>query len=129
VRSGRSSSFSPPSSCRPPRTGPIDAAFLIFFGAACLIVVQALSLALAIFQDTRVEPVFPRWVAYFSVWMASILALGSLDVFFKDGPFAWDGLVTFWLDFAAFGAWAVVVTVQLIRSIGVHEKDGSILPL
>lgn len=102
-----------------------DAAFLIFFGAACLIVVQALSLALAIFQDTRVEPVFPRWVAYFSVWTASILVLGSLDVFFKEGPFAWDGIVTFWLDFTAFGAWAVIVTVQLIRRIGDHEKDWS----
>lgn len=100
-----------------------DAAFLVFFGAACLIVVQCLSLGLAIFQDTRPEPVFPRWVAYFSLWVAGTLALGSLDVFFKVGPFAWDGIVTFWLDFAAFGAWAVVVTVHLIRAINAQQQD------
>lgn len=100
-----------------------DAAFLVFFGAACLIVVQCLSLALAVFQDAGPEKVFSRWLAYFSLWVAGILGLGSLDVFFKVGPFAWDGIVTFWLDFSAFGAWAVVVTVHLIRAIESQHKD------
>lgn len=104
---------------RPPELVQLasDIAFLIFFGATSLIVVQCLSLALAIFQDTRDEPIFPRWVAWFSVWMASLLVLGTLCVFFKTGPFAWDGIVTFWIDFSAFGAWASVVSVSLIRSI------------
>lgn len=78
---------------------------------------QLCALIVAIFRDDGQRPVFPRWLGYFNLWVAVLLLPASMIIFFKSGPFAWTGVVGFWIPAAVFGVWYIVMTVVLIRAI------------
>jgi hypothetical protein len=75
------------------------------------------ALVVAIFNDRSPTPVFPRWLAYFNLWVAVLLLPASMIIFFKTGPFAWTGIIGFWIPAAVFGIWYIVMTVLLLRAI------------
>ncbi|MDV3127780.1 hypothetical protein M1247_22880 [Mycobacterium sp. 21AC1] len=79
-----------------------DLAWLIFIAPVGMFVVQNLCLALAIYLDAGSRPVFPRWVAVFSIVTAAAMTPAIFAVVFQSGPFAWDGAVSFWLRIGAF---------------------------
>jgi hypothetical protein len=60
---------------------------------------------------------FPRWLGWFTVWAGIIYEVGPIGFMFKHGPFAWDGLIVFWLPFVTFGTWITVVAVLLLKKI------------
>ncbi|MBW8482661.1 hypothetical protein [Actinomadura parmotrematis] len=80
-----------------------DLAWMVFTAPVGTVVVQNLCLALAVRLDAGPRPVFPRWVAPFSVvtGLAMVPAAGGAVV--TSGPLAWDGAVSFWLRIAAYG--------------------------
>ena len=51
------------------------------------------ALVVAIFNDRNSEPVFPRWLGYFDLWVGFLLLPASMIIFFKTGPFAWTGII------------------------------------
>ncbi|WP_163804429.1 hypothetical protein [Mycolicibacterium anyangense] len=75
------------------------------------------ALIVAIFSDRRPEPVFPRWLGYFNAWVAVLLLPASMIIFFKTGPFAWTGIIGFWIPAAVFGIWYLIMTAFLLRAI------------
>ncbi len=88
--------------------------FLMPFGT---FVVQNIAIGLAILGDRGSPTLFPRWVAFFTLWVAVLLIPGGLLTFFKTGPFAWDGLFAFWVPLVVFFAWYLVVVWFLRRAI------------
>jgi hypothetical protein len=80
-------------------------------------VVQSIAIAFATFTDKAKRPVFPRWVAYFNLWVAFLFLPAGLLTFFKHGPFAWNGLLSFWVALSVFGTWYVVMFVALRGAI------------
>ncbi len=90
---------------------------------------QLFALATAIFHDRNPTPVFPRWLGYFNLWVALLLLPASMIIFFKSGPFAWTGIIGFWIPAAVFGIWYIVMTVVLLRAIREEaESDNGLLP-
>jgi hypothetical protein len=83
--------------------------------------IQCLSIAFAIFGARR--EIFPRWFAYWNVWCGFIFAAGGLVVLFKDGVFAWNGLLAFWLVAVFFGVWFLMLTWQLLSTIGTTSGE------
>ncbi len=79
--------------------------------------VQYLSFSFAILSDHRPEPLFPRWLAYFNIWVEGIFTPAILLPFFKTGPFAWNGVFVFWIPATAFSALFVVNVVFLMKAI------------
>ena len=77
--------------------------------------IQCLAIGFAVFGAER--SVWPRWFGYWNVWCSFILAAGGLVVLFKDGVFAWNGLLAFWLAAAFFGTWFLMLTWQLLATI------------
>jgi hypothetical protein len=86
-------------------------------------VVQNTAIAVATFTDTREQPVFPRWVGYFNIWVALLFLPSGLVLFFKTGPFAWNGIFTFWLAATVFTIWLVTMFVMLRRAIAQQETE------
>lgn len=60
---------------------------------------------------------YPRWVGFFSLWMATLALPASLIPFFKSGPFAWDGVLAFWVPLSAFFGWFCVMIPVMLKSV------------
>lgn len=87
--------------------------------------IQCLAIGFAIFGAAH--EVWPRWLGYFNVWCGFIFAAGGLVVLFKNGVFAWNGLLAFWLVAVFFGAWFLIMAWQLWVSVDASE-GGPIAP-
>jgi hypothetical protein len=76
---------------------------------------QYVCMAIAGFMDKRPHPAWPRWAAYLNLWVAFTGAGGVLAVFFKTGPFAWHGLIGFWIPVILFAVGMSITAVLLHR--------------
>ena len=76
---------------------------------------QFVCMAIAGFIDDRPHPIWPRWAAYMNIWVAVIGAGGVLAVYFKTGPFSWNGIIGIWLPVALFVIGMTVNTWLLHR--------------
>ncbi len=90
-----------------------DLSWLIFVMVFPSYVLQLSCVALASFMDRSAQPLWPRWVGYLNLWIALSGAGGGLAVFFKHGPFAWNGLVGFYIPIGAFTVWIAVMTYYM----------------
>jgi hypothetical protein len=77
--------------------------------------VQFGCMAIAGFLDRRPNPTWPRWTAYLFLWTAVTGAGGVLAVFFKTGPFAWNGVFGFWIPVIVFAIGTTVAMACLHR--------------
>jgi hypothetical protein len=94
-----------------------DAGWLCFTAVIFIFNVQLLAIALAIFTDKRERPLFPRWLGYLTVWTTVTLLPSLLCLWFKSGPFAWNGVASLYLAFVTIGVWFVALIVNLLRVI------------
>ena len=107
---------------RPERAAEIilaynDFAWILLLMTFSPFLVQFTAIGFAILSDRRDPPLLPRWAGYFNFWLAVLAAPGGLITFFKTGPFAWNGLLAFWVPIVVFVAWFFVMTPLLILAI------------
>lgn len=81
-----------------------------------------LVIAYAIFRDRHPNPVFPRWLGYANVYMALALLPAGWIAFSKTGPFAYDGIISFWVVVIDFFAWMILMVFGTARSITNAER-------
>ena len=102
-----------------------DAAWIWLVMPVTSVVIQCLVVGLAVLSDRSATPVYARWVGYFNLWLSFLLLPGALITFFKSGPFAWNGLFTFWMPLSLFGLWYLVmiwVTIGAIRRQAASDR-------
>ena len=99
-----------------------DAAWLIIAMTFAPGIMQNISIGLAVLWDKSARRVFPRWVAYVNFWMALGFLPAGLMTYFIEGPFAWNGLLAFWLPLVAFAIWFNVMFIALMTAIK-EQKD------
>jgi len=85
--------------------------------------VQNICIGIAILIDGREEPVFPRWAGFFNLWVAVLFIPAGMVAFFRHGPFAWNGLIAFWIPAAVFGAWIFIMVFLLLRAISRQQRE------
>src|SRR5262245_32589837 len=98
-----------------------DVAWLTFLGLTATVLVQNAVIGIATFQDTRAEPVFPRWYGYLNFFAVMGVMPAGFVVFFKSGPLAWDGAIVWGVGVAVFFIW-IVVTAFLITAAAGRER-------
>ena len=84
---------------------------------------QSFAFAFGILTDRGRSPVFPRWLAYLNIAAQIIFVPGLALPFFKSGPFAWNGLLVFWIPAVAFGIQFVANTAMLLKAIRREEDE------
>ncbi len=67
---------------------------------------------------------FPRWYGYFNIWIVLMFELGAIAFIPKTGPFAWNGLFTFWSPLSLFGVWIGTTSWLLLRALRRQEAHG-----
>jgi hypothetical protein len=105
-----------------------DLSWLIFVMVFPAYVLQMVCIATAAFIDRSTDPVWPRWAGYFCVWIGISGMGGGLAVFFKHGPFAWNGLIGFYVPIAMFTLWVCVMTYLMHTGIS-RQAAGDALGL
>jgi hypothetical protein len=98
-----------------------DYGFLQFMGGIPMfLLVWAISAYAILVLSPRQEPVVPRWFGYLNLWFVILYIPELLVFFFHTGPFAWDGIVGFWIPavlFIAYFAVSPVILVPLVRRL------------
>jgi hypothetical protein len=101
-------------------------AFVMVFPAYTL---QMLCLATAGLIDRSPTPTWPRPVAYFNLWVAVSGGGGGIAVFFTHGPFAWNGLIGFYIPLSVFAVWTLVTAKVLLDAINRQAAAETATPL
>jgi len=101
-----------------------DLGLLSFVGSLGCFATQNMVLALAIFLDKN--DVFPKWLAYMSIWMIVTELLAGPVFIFKAGPLAWNGSISFWMGTAIFVVWEICIIRLLYSAIKRQPPDEQI---
>jgi hypothetical protein len=99
-----------------------DLGWLLLVGVVSTGVVELTVIGFAILGDGGDNRVFPRWGSALNFLAALALAGGALSIFFTTGPFAWNGLVAYWIPVFAFAFWILGMTFLLLRAINREER-------
>jgi len=94
-----------------------DMGWITFLWPVGTFVVQVVATGFATLSDKNEHVIFPRWYGFFCVWCAILFLPGVMLTYFKTGPFAWNGLLVFWLAVVSFFGWYAVTFVVLRASI------------
>lgn len=104
-----------------------ELASLMFFTPVSLFPFQTIAIAVVALSAKQDEfSPFPRWMGFFSVWMAVTAEAGVCAMLFKWGPFAWDGLFVFYLPLGVFGVWITTLLMLMLGAIGRQQRAGLI---
>lgn len=101
-----------------------DLAWIPFAGMTIPILLMPILIAVVGFMDKSECPLFPRWACFLNLWVALLVFPGGLIIFFKTGPFAWNGLFGMWIPLIVFGIWTVVITNLLTKGIKRQAQAG-----
>ncbi|WP_370942243.1 hypothetical protein AB5J62_24345 [Amycolatopsis sp. cg5] len=92
-----------------------DLAWLCWLGITSTVILQGVATAVVVFGDKRAKPILPRWYAYLCLWCMMLVSTSSAIVFFKGGPFAWNGIAGFWFALVGICFWVFVTAMLLLR--------------
>lgn len=82
-----------------------DAAWFGFLVGWVMLSLQMLATAAITLHDRREQPLVPRWVSWASVVGAVLLVTANGCAVTKTGPFAWDGVLGYYIPMAIWGTW------------------------
>lgn len=98
-----------------------DFGYLAYIGSLGCFCVMWLAFGLAIILDTN--SVLPKWLGYYTVWQYVTELMAAPVWIATSGPFAWNGLTTFWFAMMIYVPWQIIVYVCIHRSIKNQPDD------
>jgi hypothetical protein len=101
-------------------------AWLSFITPLSLFPMQLIGIAVVCFTKDEDDSVsaFPRWLGYLTVWQAIQSFGGPIAMLFKQGIFAWNGLLPFWLPFSLFSVWYAAICWTILRALR-HQQTAN----
>lgn len=124
---------------RPERSSEItqmltDAGWLMNDTVYMCTTLQMFAMALCILADKKSEiPVMSNWACYLTIFCGASFFPASLTAILRDGPFAYDGLIGFWVPYPAWLIWMFVASYYLAKDLNrrvlAGESDHAVLPL
>ena len=98
-----------------------DLGFLQFIGGIPMFIMVWIIIAYAtLVVSPRENPIIPRWFGYLNLWTAILYIPELLIYFFKTGPFAWDGIVGFWIPAVLFAIFFISTPFVLVPAVKRH---------
>jgi len=83
----------------------------LFFG------VQYCASSIAILLDKRENPLFPSWLGWLGIAATITYVTPLLTPFVLDGPFAWHGLISFWVVFVMFFVYLFAFMIMIPNAL------------
>ena len=92
-------------------------------GVTFTAVLQVVVIGIAMLQDGREAPIFPRWAGWLNIVVGATWIPGTFIVYAKHGPLAWNGLLSWWVPCASYLVWMAVMTVLLLKAVDREESE------
>ena len=99
-----------------------DFAFLSFEGTMGVFLIGSLVWMVAVLLDEN--GVFPKWFGYLNLCNALTEVVVAPAWIFKEGVFAWDGAIAWWINMGVFVVYTIVF-LTLIRKLILREDFGT----
>lgn len=94
-----------------------DLGWIIFDMVTSTTILQFAAIGMATLWDRSAQPVFARWYGYFCLLCATLVISPSFITYFKTGPFAWNGIIGFFVGVAVYTTWDFITFVMLRNAI------------
>ncbi len=92
-----------------------DFGYMSFIGCLGCFFLNWSCLGLSILLDEK--QTLPRWLGYYTIWQ-SVTEIFAMTLWVSDsGPFAWDGVMTFWFNMLLYVPWQFIVYFCIYRAI------------
>jgi hypothetical protein len=100
-----------------------DIGWFFFNSTFMVTALQLTAFGVVILMDARARPLLPRWLGWLSFAAVSTFLSVLLMPFVMDGPFAWHGLLTYWVALSGFFIWAVAACIFIFGAISRLEIE------
>lgn len=100
-----------------------DMAWLLIDLAYAVTSVQLFALGAGFLADHRAEPLIPKWLAWYGIWVGFMFVAECLMPFSFSGPFARDGGLNFWVEFLIWMVWVPVLTFYALKAVRRIEAE------
>jgi hypothetical protein len=78
---------------------------------------QMVAAALVGLADKSRIPLFPRWVCFLTIWCGISFFPASLTGVLKTGPFAWDGVLSYYIPYFCWLCWYSTASFYMIKEV------------
>ena len=78
---------------------------------------QMVAAALVSLVDKSKTPLFPRWACFLTIWCGLSFFPASLTGVLKTGPFAWNGMLSYYIPYFCWLCWFTVASVFMIKDV------------
>ncbi len=92
-----------------------DLGFILFNITYAVTSVQAIAAGIVGLADKSAQPVFPRWVSGWAIFAGVSFIPLTVMPFFKTGPLAWNGAISFWTLFGTYFIWTASMGVCMMK--------------
>jgi hypothetical protein len=92
---------------------------------------QMVAFALAVLSDRKGQaagtPLMPGWACYLTIFCAVSFFPASLTGVLKTGPFAWDGIMSYYFPYFCWLCWEAIASGYMIKDIRrrMHEAQSA----
>jgi len=100
-----------------------DFGWMLFDLAYSLTTLQMVAFGVGFLNDRRAQPLVPKWVCWFTIWVGLMFIIEVLNPFFKSGPFSRSGMMNYWIEFTIFFLFMAIDSYYIIRAIKRLEAE------
>lgn len=84
---------------------------------------QMLAMVIVFLSDKRSQPLIPRWLCWYTLFVALSFLPLSLLPFFYSGPFAWSGAFNYWVTLGSWFVWVLLLSYHVFKAISRLETE------
>lgn len=100
-----------------------DMGFLSFSGTMGIFLIGSVIWAIAILLDKN--GILPKWFGYFNICNALTEVVVATCCIMKSGPFAWNGVIAFYINMVVFGIYTGAF-ITLLKKMIEHQEDSDL---
>ncbi|WP_290866585.1 hypothetical protein [Aquabacterium sp.] len=96
----------------------------LFFDTTYMVTgLQMLAMSNVFLRDPRSEPLIPRWLSWYAIFVVLAFLPLSLMPFFYEGAFTWAGTFCYWVSLGSWFVWLTLLSWYMFVAINRLEEE------
>jgi len=100
-----------------------DLSWLTISVSYAVTTLQMIAMGTLFLHDRRAQPLVPKWLCWYSIWGGFMFLAEDLMPFFKQGVFARNGVLNFWIEYTIYFVYMILVTHYMFKAVTRLEQE------